>query len=124
MCLVTSVSDAGECDEKGTCHGPDEPGQRDAGSGRSRGGPAGGFRQGGWSVTYWDDTTANAMGDVFGQPYELLLGRKTYDIFAGYWAGKQSQVLQTQSARLQYHQCQTGDWREQRDRAPHFPTQC
>jgi hypothetical protein len=39
-------------------------------------------------------------------------------------AGKQSQVLQAESARLQYHQCQTGDWREQRDRTPRFPTQC
>ena len=39
-------------------------------------------------------------------------------------AGKQSQLLQTESARLQYHQCQAGDGREQRDRAPHFPTQC
>jgi dihydrofolate reductase len=47
--------------------------------------PAGGFKFGGWSVNYWDDTTASAMGDVFGQPHELLLGRKTYDIFAGYW---------------------------------------
>ena len=25
------------------------------------------------------------MGGIFGQPYELLLGRKTYDIFAAYW---------------------------------------
>ncbi len=39
-------------------------------------------------------------------------------------AAKHSPMLRTQSARLQYHQCQTGDWREQRDRAPHFPTQC
>ena len=47
--------------------------------------PTGGFKHGGWTVNYWDDTTMNAMGGVFGQPYELLLGRKTYDIFAGYW---------------------------------------
>lgn len=30
----------------------------------------------------------------------------------------------TESARLQYHQCQTGDWREQRNRTPHFPAEC
>ena len=39
-------------------------------------------------------------------------------------AGKQSPVLHAESARLQYHQCQARDWREQRDRGPHFPTQC
>ena len=47
--------------------------------------PTGGFKFGGWTVNYWDDTTASVMGGVFGQPYELLLGRKTYDIFAAYW---------------------------------------
>ena len=51
--------------------------------------PTGGFKHGGWTVNYWDDTTMNAMGGVFGQPYELLLGRKTYDIFAGYWPYQQ-----------------------------------
>jgi dihydrofolate reductase len=49
--------------------------------------PTGGFRYGGWSVNYWggDAVLPEVMGGIFGQPYELLLGRKTYDIFAAYW---------------------------------------
>jgi dihydrofolate reductase len=45
----------------------------------------GGFKFGGWTVPYWDDTTAAAMSDSFSKPFALVLGRRTYDIFAGYW---------------------------------------
>src|SRR5256886_13513065 len=45
----------------------------------------GGFTQGGWSVGYWDDRMGQVMGDFMGRPFELLLGRKTYEIFAAYW---------------------------------------
>ncbi len=44
-----------------------------------------GFAQGGWSVGYWDDFMNNVMAEQMGKPYDLLLGRKTYEIFAGYW---------------------------------------
>jgi dihydrofolate reductase len=48
--------------------------------------PTQGFQFGGWSVPYWDDDAlGELMGRMFGTPYELLLGRKTYEIFAGYW---------------------------------------
>ncbi len=47
--------------------------------------PTGGFRHGGWNVTYWDDVMGQAMGKLFAEPYELLLGRKTYEIFAAHW---------------------------------------
>jgi dihydrofolate reductase len=47
----------------------------------------GGFRFGGWTVPYWGDDEAMGrfMESMFGAPFELLLGRNTYDIFAGYW---------------------------------------
>src|SRR3989449_2367143 len=45
----------------------------------------GGFTQGGWSVGYWDDRMGQVMGDFMGRPFELLLGRRTYEIFAAYW---------------------------------------
>jgi dihydrofolate reductase len=45
----------------------------------------GGFTLGGWSFTFWDEVMGNAMGDLFGRPYDLLLGRKTYEIFAAHW---------------------------------------
>ncbi|MCP1104052.1 dihydrofolate reductase family protein [Serratia nevei] len=46
---------------------------------------AGGFRFGGWTAPYWDDTIAETMAELFSAPFDLLLGRRTYDIFAGYW---------------------------------------
>jgi dihydrofolate reductase len=46
---------------------------------------SGTFEWGGWSVNYWDGTLDQAMTAVFERKPELLLGRKTYDIFAAYW---------------------------------------
>ena len=45
----------------------------------------GSFKWGGWSVGYWDDFLGKIMGERMGRPFDLLLGRKTYDIFASYW---------------------------------------
>ena len=45
---------------------------------------SGGFRFGGWIVPFADGSE-EAMGGVFSRPFELLLGRRTYDIFAAYW---------------------------------------
>jgi dihydrofolate reductase len=44
-----------------------------------------GFAHGGWSVNYWDDLMDREMGDFMSPPFDLLLGRKTYEIFASYW---------------------------------------
>jgi dihydrofolate reductase len=46
---------------------------------------SGGFAQGGWSVNYWDDQMGQVMGEAMGKPFDLVLGRKTYDIFAAFW---------------------------------------
>ena len=45
----------------------------------------GGFTQEGWLAAVGDDAIDETIGGVFGQPFDLLLGRRTYDIFAGYW---------------------------------------
>ena len=44
-----------------------------------------GFKYGGWTVPYFDEFSGKVMGEQMGHPFELLLGRKTYDIFASYW---------------------------------------
>ena len=44
-----------------------------------------GFTLGGWSATFWDDAMGQAMGGLFSAPFDLLLGRKTYEIFAAHW---------------------------------------
>lgn len=45
----------------------------------------GGFDQGGWVFKMWDEGIQPALGKLFGGEYDLLLGRRTYDIFAAYW---------------------------------------
>lgn len=51
---------------------------------------SGGFPHGGWSFGYWDETSDNTMKGFLSQPFELLLGRHTYDIFASYWPTAQN----------------------------------
>jgi dihydrofolate reductase len=45
----------------------------------------GGFAHGGWSFGYWDDMMGGIMDGFMKLPFEMLLGRRTYDIFAAYW---------------------------------------
>jgi len=45
----------------------------------------GGFAEGGWSVGYWDEVVEQAMARETSEPFESLLGRKTYEIFAAHW---------------------------------------
>jgi dihydrofolate reductase len=47
--------------------------------------PTGDFRLGGWTVPYADKGIGQAVQDLLSQPFELLLGRRTYDIWASYW---------------------------------------
>ncbi len=46
---------------------------------------SGGFIYGGWTVGYWDDFMGKVMDIQMAKPFDLLLGRKTYEIFASYW---------------------------------------
>ena len=46
---------------------------------------SGGFEHGGWSVNYWDDLMGEVMTEAFNVPFDLLLGRRTYEIFSAYW---------------------------------------
>jgi dihydrofolate reductase len=47
--------------------------------------PIGGFKYGGWAAPYFDESMGEAVGEMFAKPFDLLLGRKTYDIFAAHW---------------------------------------
>jgi dihydrofolate reductase len=59
----------------GVMQGPGGPGEDDSGN----------FKHGGWSVPYFDDALGNEMAEQMGRPFDLLLGRKTFEIFAAYW---------------------------------------
>jgi len=51
----------------------------------------GGFKYGGWSAGYWDDFMNEVMAQQMGMPFDLLLGRRTYEIFASYWPNSKEQ---------------------------------
>jgi dihydrofolate reductase len=59
----------------GVMQAPGGPGEDDEG----------GFDKGGWSVNFFDDQVGEAMGQFMSVPFDLVLGRKTYDIFASFW---------------------------------------
>ena len=46
---------------------------------------SGDFTLGGWTVPYFDEFLGDVMAEQMSQPFDLLLGRKTFEIFASYW---------------------------------------
>jgi dihydrofolate reductase len=48
------------------------------------------FKWGGWSFPYWDDVMGEAMAKITAAPYDLLLGRRTYEIFASFWPNQKN----------------------------------
>ena len=59
----------------GVMQAPGGPGEDDSG----------GFAHGGWSVNHWDEQMGAFMTEVMSSGFDLVLGRRTYDIFAAYW---------------------------------------
>jgi dihydrofolate reductase len=47
--------------------------------------PSGGFDHEGWMAGYWDEQIESVMGEWMSPPFDFVLGRKTYEIFAAYW---------------------------------------
>jgi len=47
--------------------------------------PRSGFTHGGWAMPFMDDSTPQVMGEIISREFDMLLGRRTYQIFAGYW---------------------------------------
>jgi dihydrofolate reductase len=47
--------------------------------------PTGGFELGGWLAGFFDDAIGERIDRLFTPPFDLLLGRRTYDIFAAFW---------------------------------------
>lgn len=46
---------------------------------------SGGFAAGGWGAPYWEDVMPRVYAEAMSEPYDLLFGRKTYDVFASHW---------------------------------------
>ncbi len=58
----------------------------------------GGFDQGGWLFRFGDDGIFDTIGSLFGGEYDLLLGRRTYDIFASYWPYVEGEAVEMGAA--------------------------
>lgn len=52
---------------------------------------SGNFTYGGWAVPYFDEFLGQVMADQMSEPFDLLLGRKTFEIFASYWPQHQEE---------------------------------
>ena len=76
--------------------------------------PSGGFKFGGWSVPYFDEFLGNVMSEQMGHPFDLLLGHKTYDIFAGFWPQQADETGGAINRATKYvvsHKPMTSDWK-------------
>jgi dihydrofolate reductase len=76
-----------------------------------------GFDQGGWSFGYFDEQIGELMDAYMGKPFDLVLGRKTYDIFAGYWPHRDdstADALNTATKHVASRTLTTLDWQNSR----------
>ena len=64
--------------------------------------PTGGFTHGGWSANYWDDLMGERMAAFSSNPFDLLLGRKTYEIFAAHWPYAEDEMAQALNSATKY----------------------
>lgn len=53
---------------------------------------SGGFKYGGWTFPYFDEFSGEVMAQQMGVPFDLLLGRRTYEIFSAYWPDHDDEV--------------------------------
>jgi dihydrofolate reductase len=60
---------------------------------------SGGFKYGGWTVPYFDKMSGEIMAEQMKEPSDMLLGRKTFEIFSGYWPQHESDWPGVNSAK-------------------------
>jgi dihydrofolate reductase len=73
--------------------------------------PSGGFDLEGWTVPYFDEVVGEEMSKQMAPPFDLLLGRKTYEIFASYWPHHESPINQARKYVVSNKAVNT-DWKE------------
>jgi len=64
--------------------------------------PTNGFKWGGWSFHYWDELMNNKLTQIMSAPHDLLLGRRTYEIFSAYWPYKNDAIGETFNRNNKY----------------------
>lgn len=73
---------------------------------------SGSFKLGGWVAGYWDETLEKVMDEQMGHTFDLLLGRKTYDIFAGYWPKVPESQINKAKKYVATHNPISEDWKD------------
>lgn len=75
---------------------------------------SGGFQCGGWASQYWGDVMAQVGDEAMNEPYDLLLGRKTYESFAPHWSSAEespmSRTLNDATKYVATNTLSTLDW--------------
>src|SRR5512138_2872516 len=70
--------------------------------------PTQGFAFGGWAMPYFDQDTFEEIDRLF-KNFDLLLGRKTYEIFAAYWSYQQDEIATLFHDATKYVVSRSGD---------------
>lgn len=75
--------------------------------------PTGGFTHGGWAMRFGDEVLQQVLGETIAGEFDMLLGRRTYDIFAGYWPYQDNAIATAFNKATKYvvtHRPEQLDW--------------
>jgi dihydrofolate reductase len=64
--------------------------------------PTGGFEIGGWSFGYFDDVLGQQLGEAMAKPFDIVLGRRTYEIFAAHWPFDEGPIADRMNAATKH----------------------
>ncbi|HET7922765.1 MAG TPA: dihydrofolate reductase family protein [Gammaproteobacteria bacterium] len=76
--------------------------------------PSNGFTQGGWFMPFVDDVLMQVIEEIMAGEFDMLLGRRTYDIFAGYWPQQDDSIAKAFNKAIKYvvtHRPDGLDWK-------------
>ena len=85
---------------------------------------SGGFSHGGWMMKYWDSRMNDILSAALSQPFDLLLGRKTYEIFAAFWPHSHEPLaapLNKATKHVASRTLKTVEWQNSRLLGPDIP---
>ena len=64
--------------------------------------PTNGFTHGGWAMPFGDDVLREVIDETMAGEFDMLLGRRTYEIFAGYWPKQQGSIAKAFNKATKY----------------------
>ena len=76
--------------------------------------PSNGFTQGGWAMPFVDEAAGKVIDELMAGEFDMLLGRRTYDIFANYWPHQKNSIAKAFNKATKYvvtHRPDHLDWK-------------